>query len=210
MKNINAIIFDLGGVLLNISYQNTINSFKKLGITNTDDFYSKKTQSNIFNLIETGEITAEQFLSELQKLTDVATIKEVKDAWNSMLLDLPERRLYLLRSLKSKYKLFLLSNTNAIHINAINNKLGETKWKGFCNLFDKMYLSHQIGVRKPNIEAFQFILKQQKLNPNKVLFIDDSPQHIEGAKKLGIICYHLKDGEDITTLFPDKVQSALH
>jgi len=210
MKNIKVIIFDLGGVILNISYQNTIDSFKKLGVTNSDNFYSKKKQTHIFNLIETGEITAEQFLNDLQELTDNATIQEVKDAWNSMLLDLPESRLDLLRSLKSKYKLFLLSNTNAIHINAINNKLGETKWKGFCNLFDKMYLSHEIGVRKPNIEAFQFILKQQKLNPNEVLFIDDSPQHIEGAKKLGIICYHLKDGEDITTLFPDKVQSALH
>ena len=210
MKNIKVIIFDLGGVILNISYQNTIDSFKKLGVTNTDNFYSKKKQTHIFNLIETGEITAEQFLSELQKLTDNATIKEVKDAWNSMLLDLPESRLDLLRFLKSKYKLFLLSNTNAIHINAIKNHLGETKWKSFCNLFDKMYLSHEIGVRKPNIEAFQFILKQQKLNPNEVLFIDDSPQHIEGAKKLGIICYHLKDGECITTLFPDKVQSALH
>ena len=134
----------------------------------------------------------------------------MKDAWNSMLLDLPESRLDLLRSLNSNYKLFLLSNTNAIHINSISNTLGEKQWKSFCNLFDKMYLSHEIGVRKPNIEAFQFILKQQKLNPNEVLFIDDSPQHIEGAKKLGIICYHLKDGEDITTLFPDKVQSALH
>ena len=210
MKNIKAIIFDLGGVLLNINYQNTIDSFKKLGITNTDDFYSKKTQSHIFNLIETGKITAEQFLNDLQELTDNATIPEVRSAWNSMLLDFPENRLDLLLSLKSKCKLFLLSNTNAIHINAINNKLGDTKWKGFINLFDKMYLSHEIGVRKPNIKAFQFILKQQKLNPNEVLFIDDSPQHIEGAKKLGIICYHLKDGEDITTLFPGKVQSALH
>ena len=110
-----------------------------------------------------------------------------------MLLDLPEKRLALLLSLKSKYKLFLLSNTNAIHIKAISNQLGNTQWKDFCNLFDKMYLSHEIGVRKPSIEAFQFILKQQKLNPNEVLFIDDSPQHIEGAKKLGINCYHLKD-----------------
>ena len=210
MKNIKAIIFDLGGVILNISYQNTIDSFKKLGITNTDDFYSKKTQSHIFNLIETGKITAEQFLNNLQELTDNATIPEVKDAWNSMLLDFPENRLELLNTLKNEYKLILLSNTNSIHINAISNNLGKTQWKSFCNLFDKMYLSHEIGVRKPNIEAFQFILKQQKLNPNEVLFIDDSPQHIESAKKLGIICCHLKEGEDITTLFPDKIQSALH
>jgi len=210
MKNIKAIIFDLGGVILNINYQNTIDSFKKLGVKNTEYFYSKKKQSHIFNLLETGGITTKQFLKDLQELTDNSTIQEVKDAWNAMLLDLPQKRLNLLLSLKNTYKLFLLSNTNAIHINAISNNLGEHQWKGFCNLFDKMYFSHEIGVRKPNIEAFQFILKQQKLNPNEVLFIDDSPQHIEGAKKLGIICCHLKDGEDITTLFPGKVQSALH
>ena len=210
MKNIKVIILDLGGVILNINYQNTIDAFKKLGVKNTEDFYSKKTQTHIFNLIETGEITTNQFLSELQELTDVATIKEVKNAWNSMILDLPESRLDFLLSLKNKYRLFLLSNTNAIHINAIRNQLGNKQWKSFCNLFDKMYLSHEIGVRKPNIEAFQFILKQQKLDPNEVLFIDDSHQHIESAKKLGIICYHLKDGEDIITLFSDKVQSVLH
>ena len=210
MKNIKIIIFDLGGVILNISYQNTIDSFKKLGVTNTGNFYSKKTQSHIFNLIEIGKITAEQFLNNLQELTDNATIPEVKDAWNSMLLDFPENRLDLLNTLKNEYKLILLSNTNSIHINTIRNNLGKTQWKSFCNLFDKMYLSHEIGIRKPNIKAFQFILKQQQLNPNEVLFIDDSPQHIEGAKKIGIICCHLKDGEDIITLFPDKVQSALH
>ena len=122
-----------------------------------------------------------------------------------MLLDFPENHLELLNTLKNEYKLILLSNTNSIHINTISNNLGKTQWKSFCNLFDKMYLSHEIGIRKPNIEAFQFILKQQQLNPNEVLFIDDSLQHIEGAKKIGIICCHLKDGEDITTLFSDKV-----
>lgn len=210
MENIKIVIFDLGGVILNINYQNTIDSFKKLGVLNVDSFYTKTTQSQIFNLIEIGGITDEKFLKDLQKLTDNATIPEIRNAWNSMLLDLPKNRLDFLRSLKSRYKLFLLSNTNTIHINAISEKLGVVQWKDFCNLFEKMYLSYEMGLRKPNIEAFQFILKQQKLNPNKVLFIDDSPQHIESAKKLGITCYHLNDEEDITTLFPDKVQSALH
>ena len=87
MKNIKAIIFDLGGVILNINYQNTIDSFKKLGVKNTANFYSKKTQSNIFNLIETGEITTKQFLNDLQELTDNATIKEVKKMDSEILMD---------------------------------------------------------------------------------------------------------------------------
>ena len=210
MKNIKAIIFDLGGVILNINYQNTIDSFKKLGITNTESFYSKEMQSQIFNLFETGKITDKKFLSELKKLTKNATIREIKNAWDSMLLNLPESRLDTLSLLKNKYRLFLLSNTNAIHVNSIRNKLGDIKWESFCNLFEEIYLSHEIGERKPDIEAFQFILRKQNLSSSEVLFIDDSLQHIKGAKRLGIHAYHLRDGEDITTLFLDKAQSILH
>lgn len=210
MKNIQAIIFDLGGVILNINYQNTVDSFKELGVKNADNFYSKKLQDSIFDKIEVGAISTKEFLEHLQRECNNTEDVKVEKAWNAMLEDLPKERLDLLLSLKNKYKLFLLSNTNSIHINTIHNKLGETQWKNFCNLFDKMYLSHEIGVRKPNIAAFQLILKQQKLNPNEVLFIDDSIQHIKGARKLGIICHHLKDGEDITSLFPGKVQSILH
>jgi len=206
MKNSKAIIFDLGAVILNINYQNTIDEFTKLGVKNASSFYSKKVQTDLFNQIETGKITAEKFLTKLQKETNNATINQVKDAWNSMLLDLPNERLELIKALKNKYRIYLLSNTNNIHIDAFKKQLGNAKWEDFCNLFDKMYLSHEVGLRKPNAEIFKHILTEQKLKAEEVFFIDDSPQHIESAKKLGIHCHHLLDNENITTLFPDRVR----
>ena len=206
MKNIKAIIFDLGAVLLNINYQNTIDAFSKLGVKNASTFYSKKVQANLFNQIETGDITAKKFLSGLQKETNNASINQVSEAWNAMLLDLPENRLAVIQSLKKEYSIYLLSNTNPIHIDAFKKKLRKVKWKKFCNLFDKMYLSHEVGLRKPNVAIFEYLLKEQNLQAHEVFFIDDSPQHIESANKLGIKTHHLKNGEEITTLFPDRVQ----
>ena len=206
MKNITSIIFDLGAVLLNISYQKTINEFEQLGIENSSSFYSKKKQTNIFNLLETGKITEQNFVSEIKKNCTIASSEQIRYAWNAMLLDLPEDRIYLLKQLKEKYSLYLLSNTNAIHISSFRKKIGKKNYKEFYSLFEKVYYSHEIGFRKPNKEAFQLILDEQNLNPKEVLFIDDSQQHIEAAKKLDLNCYHLKDEEDITTLFPDKAQ----
>ena len=206
MKNIKSIIFDLGGVLLNISYQNAIEEFEKLGIENSSAFYSKKLQTNIFNLLETGEISENEFVKVIKQSYKSITPKQIIYAWNSMLLNLPKNRINFLINLKKKYQIFLLSNTNEIHINKFKNIMGEEEYNKFYNLFNKIYYSHEIGMRKPNAEAFRLILDENNLKTKEVLFIDDSPQHIEGAKKLGMQTYHLKDNEEITTVFPDIVQ----
>lgn len=203
MKKCKAIIFDLGAVILNINYQNTIDEFTKLGVNNAATFYSKKVQTNLFNQIETGMISSNEFLKALQKETKNANINQVEKAWNAMLLDLPEKRIQLIEKLKNNYSIYLLSNTNAIHIDAIKKQLGKRKWLAFCKLFDKMYLSHELGLRKPDVKIFEYILNEQKLKAEEVFFIDDSPQHIASAKKIGIHCHHLLDDENIITLFPD-------
>ena len=203
MKKCKAIIFDLGAVILNINYQNTIDEFTKLGVKNAATFYSKKVQTNLFNQIETGIISSNEFLKALQKETNNANITQLEQAWNAMLLDLPEERLQLIKKLNSNHTIFLLSNTNAIHINAFKKQLGDKKWLAFCKLFDKMYLSHELGLRKPDIEIFEYILTEKKLIAEEVFFIDDSPQHIASAKKLGIHCHHLLENEDVISLFPD-------
>ena len=206
MKKIKSIIFDLGAVLLNISYQKTIEEFDKLGIKNSSTFYSKKLQTNIFNLLETGEISESDFIKEIQKHCTESTNTQILYAWNAMLLDLPLHRIELLKQLKKDFNLYLLSNTNSIHITEFENKIGSKQYKEFYQLFDKVYYSHKIGHRKPNAEAFQLIIEENNLIAEEILFIDDSPQHIEGAKKLGIKTYHLLDDEDVITLFPDKVR----
>ena len=205
MKKCKAIIFDLGAVILNINYRNRIDEFTKLGVTNAATFYSKKVQTNLFNQIETGMISSNEFLTALQKETKNANINQVEKAWNSMLLDLPEERVKLIKKLKNNHSIYLLSNTNAIHIDAFKKQLGHKNWLSFCELFDKMYLSHELGLRKPDVKIFEYILKEQKLKAEEVFFIDDSPQHIAGAKKIGIHCHHLLDDENIITLFPDIV-----
>ena len=206
MKNIKTIIFDLGAVLLNINYQLTLIEFAKLGVKNADSFYSKEVQTNLFNEIETGKISVDSFLKLLQKETENASKNEVRNAWNAMLLDLPKERIELLKKLKQDFPIYLLSNTNSIHISEFRKKLGETKYQEFYNLFDKVYYSHEIGFRKPNKEAFQLILDENNLKANEVLFIDDSPQHIRGANKLGIQTHHLSDTEEVATLFPDIIR----
>ena len=203
MKNYKAIIFDLGGVILNIDYLLTINEFEKLGIENASDFYSKKMQNPIFDKIEVGEINSKEFMEALKKKCNNTSLEQVENAWNAMLSDLPQNRLTLIKKLRDKYKIFLLSNTNEIHMQAFQNKIGEKTWVEFSALFDKIYLSFEIGFRKPAESAFKIILKENNLKPNEVLFIDDSPQHIETAERLGMNCYYLLDEEDITTIFPD-------
>ena len=201
MKNINAIIFDLGAVILNIDYQKTIKEFQKIGIQNPASLYSKEAQTNLFNQLEIGEISEEEFLKKIQKKTNNSDVSQIKNAWNSMLLDLPEKIMHFIEELKKKYQIYLLSNTNSIHINELKKKIGKKKYNEFYNLFDKIYYSYEIGLRKPDKNAFLLILRTHKLNPKNVLFIDDSPQHIIGAKNIGINTHHLKANEDIITSF---------
>lgn len=206
MKNCKAIIFDLGGVILNIDYSLTASAFQSLGIKESDNFYSKKIQHPIFDQLEIGSIAQEVFLLAIQEFCPKATMQEIKQAWNAMLLDLPQDRTDFIRQLKAHKKIFLLSNTNAIHITAFRNQIGAKRWKEFVSLFDKIYFSHEIKARKPNAAVFQMILAENNLQSKEVFFVDDSPQHIEAAKKLGINCHQLLDGEDIITILSDTIR----
>ena len=196
MQGIKHIIFDLGGVILNIDYRRPQEEFKKLGIADVEALYSKSSQTELFDLLETGQIGEDEFVERIQ---DLAGIKlrhsDVIHAWNSILLDYPLRRLQILQQLQLHYNLFLLSNTNEIHERAFNTLLQETcGYPSLAVFFDKVYLSHRVGLRKPNPAIFQMVLDQNGLTPSETLFIDDSPQHIESAAAMGIQTIHMKDG----------------
>ena len=212
MPKIKNIVFDLGGVILNINYELTSKSFENLGGFKFENLYSQAKQKNIFNQLETGEISSSIFRSELKKLMGFNVSDEKFDqSWNAMLLDLPIKRLELIKSLGFSYNTFLLSNTNEIHIKAfkqiINEKIG---YSNFVSCFKKCYYSSEIGLRKPNLACFNYVLKQNNLIAQETLFIDDSIQHIEGAKKAGLKTYHLKNEEELVTSFVDIIQSTLH
>jgi putative hydrolase of the HAD superfamily len=204
-QNIKNIIFDLGGVILNINYHLTIDAYKNLGLTNFESMFTQAQQVGLFDQLDKGLVTPAQFREGLRQISNVAlSDRQIDDAWNAMLLDFPQHRLEVLKSVKNYYKTFLLSNTNAIHIDEYNNILLKTF--GVDNLsvfFDKEYYSHKIHMRKPDAEAFEIILNENNLNASETLFIDDTLQHVEGAKKLGILAYHLNipAGESIEKLF---------
>lgn len=197
------IIFDLGGVILNIDYDLAVSEFKKLGLNNFSNHFSQAQQQQLFDQYEKGKISSDEFRAELKKeLNPATTAEQIDAAWNSLLLDLPKQRLEILKKMKNTHRTFLLSNTNEIHIIQFEKYLKQTFGiNDLSGYFEKMYLSYKMGMRKPDAEIFEYVLKQNNLNSSETLFIDDSIQHIEGAKKLGIQTYWLQKPETIVGLF---------
>lgn len=203
--NIKNIIFDLGGVIINIDYHLTIDAFKKIGFDDFESVFSQAQQLGVFDLLDKGLVSHEDFRSYIRNLSSkTLTNNQIDDAWNAMLLDFPIERLKLLEKIKKQYRTFLLSNTNQIHCDVYTKDLQNTYGvNDLSHFFEKVYLSHEIHMRKPDSETFMLILNDNNLKPEETLFIDDTEQHIEGAKKVGIITHYLrlKEGETIENLF---------
>jgi putative hydrolase of the HAD superfamily len=203
MTNIKNIIFDYGNVIFNIDFKLAQNAFTGLGIANAGNFFGHLQQDAIFDAFDRGEITAKQFRDRLRSLTGKPNLSDgqIDKAWNSMLLGIAEGNHELLLKLKSKYRTFLMSNINDIHYRYIMAYLRkEFNFEGNDHLFEKTYYSHLVGKRKPDTAFFQQILDENKLNAAETLFIDDSPQHLEGAKQLGIQTF-LMTAPDTLQLF---------
>ncbi|WP_209399954.1 HAD family phosphatase [Pseudozobellia sp. WGM2] len=193
------IIFDFGDIFINLDKQIVFREMLKFG--GTPNLTPELIELN--NQYEVGEISSEEFISRLSVVYPAASSAEITDVWNGMLLDFPDTRLRFIEELASdkKYRMFLLSNTNALHIEHVENKLGTDKYLRFKNAFEQFYLSHEINLRKPNIEIYQFVLDQNNLTAEETFFIDDTKENTDAAKKLGIKCWNLQVGkEDITQL----------
>lgn len=195
-QTIDAIIFDLGGVILNIDYLKPVEAFKNLGIEDFSKHFAQHGQTSLLDDYETGRISSAQFLDALKKITQAGTTEaQLIDAWNSILLDLPEERLHLLEEAAASHRIFLLSNTNDLHIQQFNKYLlDEHQLPSLEPFFESLYLSYELGMRKPEQEIFRFVLDDAGINPETTLFIDDSSQHIESARKLGIQSHLLPAG----------------
>lgn len=183
-----AVIFDFGGVLINIDYQAPRLAFEALGYQSFGNSYSQAEQQEVFDLLETGQISPAKFYDEIRRLSglDISDM-QIRKAWDSILLDLPEDRLSLLSQLKhAGIPCFLLSNTNQLHIETIYQGLNERGIHDFPSFFNSVYLSYECGLRKPDEAFFKLLLEENQLNPQDCLFIEDSPQHRETARKLGI------------------------
>lgn len=188
MQQFTSIIFDLGGVILNIDFSKTSSAFKKAGVADIDQMYSQESANELFRNLEVGKITEDQFCEAIRNVSGTKLAnKSIVDAWNALLLDFRVETINYIKLLRTKYKLFLLSNTNSIHYREfykIYEKTMETE--SFDALFQKTYYSHLIGYRKPDVSAFQYVLEDNSLSAEECLFIDDTIHNIEGAKRAGL------------------------
>lgn len=198
---INAIIFDFGDVFINLDKQATIDGLQKLGLSAWNDDLDQ------LNLkYEVGAISEEDFLLGFQKNIPNASIDEISKAWNAILLDFPLYRLEFLQMLSKKYRLFLLSNTDAIHIDTFEQKTGPSFYSDFYQCFEKVYFSFEIGMRKPNPEVYNFVLDQNGLQAKQTLFIDDKKENTDAALALGLHVWNLQVGkEDVVDLFDKNI-----
>ena len=189
MQKIKNIILDYGNVIFMIDFGKSQLAFTQLGISNVDKIFAHSGQIKIFDDFDKGLISASQFRDEVRNLTGKfdLTDEQIDEAWNQLLIGVPEGKHELLLALKEKYRTFLLSNNNEIHyeycMNHIYDKYGVEDNAIF---FEETYYSHNMGMRKPNVDIFEYVLKEQDLVPEETLFIDDSPQHLATAKSLGI------------------------
>ena len=199
------IIFDLGGVLLDVDYDATIQAFKEQNVTDFDSFFTQAAQVKLFDRLDKGEILPQEFRDTLRQLSGVRIgDQQIDEAWNAMLGPFPEERMTLLKKVKTHYHIFLLSNTNAIHYPVYQEYMKvRFGMNGLEDLFEKQYLSYRIGMRKPDVEIFQHVVDDSGLHPGETLFIDDSLQHVQGAEKAGLHAVHLDvlNGSDIARLF---------
>ena len=202
MKGIKNIIFDLGGVIIDLDFNLTFNEFNKISEIPFETIYAKTKRSELFNLFDTGKISESDFFKELRKeLRYKGPEENLYDAWNIMLLGVPERRLDTLIELKQRYSTFLLSNTNETHIKAFERDLYlRNGVRNFNDYFDEVYYSCRIGMRKPDKEIFEYVSKENKLKPEQTIFIDDSDQHVKAAGNCGINAYLLQPNMEVKDL----------
>ena len=200
---IDTLLLDLGGVLIDVDYHRTADAFNALGFDGFEAIYSKAQQDRLFDGFEIGALSPAEFRSRIRALHgNGITDDQVDHCWNAMLGRIPPERIELLRRLRIRYKLLLLSNTNAIHVPAFERIIAEDNGiDDFRTLFDGAYYSCEMGLRKPDAVAFHHVLSRHGAEPSRTLFIDDSIQHVVGAREAGLKAEHLDlHREDVLAL----------
>lgn len=199
MQHTENLIFDLGGVLLTLDMPRAERYFTELGVKDYNTLFRSGNVSSFFREYEVGSITNTEFLDALRNLAGLPlTDKQLVTAWNAMLGHFPEERIALLNRLRNKYRLFLFSNTNALHLTTFRKMYADAfNGNTFDDHFEKAYYSHLLQMRKPDRESYEQIISENKLDPSKTVFIDDSILNIEGAEAAGLKGIHIKPGTSV-------------
>ena len=205
------LLFDFGGVLIDIDYAATPAAMRRLSRAGSSIAFSQASQAELFDKFETGHLSPAEFRAGLRAAyTLEASDDELDAAWHAMLLGVPPDRLALVADLRRQgYQTALLSNTNALHIAEINRRLaGQYGFThGIADVLDRVFYSQEVGLRKPGEEIFRYVLREMNWRPEDVLFIEDSPQHVATARRLGLRVLHLAPPLTLTTALPEALRA---
>lgn len=206
--SIKNIVFDLGDVIINIDVPRTAQAFASLTGRELDEVIQIFRDGEVFSRFETGKLDAGAFRLYLRQLlgrTDWEDL-QLDTAWNSLLLDIPAERIELIKKLNGQYRLFLLSNTSSIHVEAVNKILQQATGVGrLDDLFEKVYLSYEMGVMKPHKAIYEMMLEDAGLKAEETLFLDDNADNIRGAAEVGIQTIHVRKPLTILDYLKDYV-----
>ena len=201
-KNIKNIVFDLGGVLVDLDFKGAINGLQQAGFANVKEQLMAFNQGGIFQKFELGEMSADEFRSAIRENSTIElSDEEVDNLWNAMLLEIPREKLELLLDLRGKYMVYLLSNTNSIHWEHVCQYA--LNYRGFRmkDYFEKTFLSYEMHLAKPDKAIFEKVLQDANLLPEETLFIDDSEANCKAAEEVGIHAHHYHIGDDLKEIF---------
>lgn len=195
------IIFDLGGVILDLDFERMMQQFYKLGIPDFEDYFTLKKQVDFFEALELGLITPEGFCDRLREEAKVDVDNEaIEEAWNLILKDFSSERMNYLERISEKYNIFLFSNTNSIHAKCFEKRCLEQTGRTLESYFKQVFYSHSLHLRKPDMVAFKEVLERSGLQAAETLFIDDNLANIVGAQKVGLQTIHLQKPQTILDL----------
>lgn len=204
LTDIDSVIFDLGGVIVNLDYGLTIRALSKLAGYDISQQFSQQRQADIFSRFEVGGISVPEFRQGLMQLLQFeADDDAIAQAWSALILDFPPERVELVRQLGQRKRIFLLSNINELHLATVNRKFVAAMGTDIGTLadqFERAYYSHLVGDRKPNPGIFQRVIDENQLNPIKTLFLDDTVHNLVGAQRVGLQTMHITQEKTIQGL----------
>lgn len=205
-QNIKNILFDLGGVIITLNKQEALDRFTAIGFPNIENYLGEFRQEGIFLEYEEGKINPEDFYKEFRRLAGNENIpaEDIDHGWLGFLVGIPPYKFELLKELRKKYNVYLLSNTNPSVLKWASTKDFSPEGLPIQAYFDKCYLSFEIGCAKPDREIFDFIIADSGMIPSETLFLDDGKANIEIGKELGFETYQANQTEDLRKVFTDK------
>ena len=199
--NFKNILFDLGGVILDINVQATLKRFYELGFPATLMQYPHSMTTDLYFKYETGKMSTEAFRNEIRRVTGVEMSDQAFDeAWNAMLVGIPGERAGLLKVLSERFKLYMLSNTSELHVKVFEKMYFDTAGESMQEVFDKIYYSHEIGWHKPDREAWEYVIKDASIKPEETLFLDDNIHNIKASQELGFQAIHIHERTTLMNL----------